>query len=95
MIALQILAEAAKSSQMAMRALHNLARGFRPVDSMTTSPEQSRTQSSGMYCSELVTVYITNAELHCKSKTFQTANKNKTSYFQLTEMANRNMTRII
>lgn len=47
MIALQILAEAAKSSLMAMKALHNLARGFRPVDSSETSPEPSRSPSSG------------------------------------------------
>ncbi|KAL4230935.1 hypothetical protein ACF0H5_011309 [Mactra antiquata] len=49
MIALQILAEAAKSSLMAMRALHNLARGYRPADKVKSPPVSSRSESSESY----------------------------------------------
>lgn len=47
MVALQILAEAAKSSLMALRALHNLARGYRPSDTAKSPPVSSRSESSG------------------------------------------------
>ncbi|XP_060593523.1 transmembrane protein 232-like isoform X2 [Ruditapes philippinarum] len=46
MIALQILAEASKSSLMALRALHNLARGYRPGDKVKSPPVSSRSESS-------------------------------------------------
>ncbi|XP_053389979.1 uncharacterized protein LOC128552922 isoform X3 [Mercenaria mercenaria] len=49
MIALQILAEASKSSLMAMRALHNLARGYRPGDKVKSPPTSSRSESSESY----------------------------------------------
>ena len=47
MIALQILAEAAKSSLQALRTLHNMARGFRPRDEAQSPPASTRTESSG------------------------------------------------
>ena len=47
MIALQILAEAAKSSLQAMRTLHNMARGFRPREEAQSPPASTRTESSG------------------------------------------------
>ena len=47
MIALQILAEASKSSLMALKALHNLARGYRPSDKVKSPPVSSRSESSG------------------------------------------------
>lgn len=46
MVALQILAEASKSSIMALRALHNLARGFRPGEEVKSPPTSSRSEST-------------------------------------------------
>lgn len=46
MIALQILAEASKSSVMTMRTLHNMARGFRPKEPLESPPSTSRTETS-------------------------------------------------
>ncbi|XP_052278054.1 uncharacterized protein LOC127876689 isoform X2 [Dreissena polymorpha] len=52
MVALQILAEASKSSLMAMRALHSLACGNRPQEEVQTSQETSRSESSESYSME-------------------------------------------
>ena len=49
MIALQILAEAAKSSLQAMRTLHNMARGFRAREEAQSPPASTRTESSGKF----------------------------------------------
>ena len=47
MIALQILAEAAKSNIAAMKILHSLARGSRPKVKGGSPPDSSRSDDSG------------------------------------------------
>ena len=48
MIALQILAEAAKCSLQAMKTLHNMAQGFRPREETQSPQASTRSESSGM-----------------------------------------------
>ena len=47
MMALQILAEAAKTNVSAMRILHSLARGSRPKIKGGSPPDSSRSDDSG------------------------------------------------
>ena len=47
MVALQILAEAAKTNLAAMKILHSLARGVRPKVRGGSSPSTSRSDASG------------------------------------------------
>jgi len=49
MIALQILAEAAKTNIAAMKILHSLARGNKPKIKGGTPPESSESDGSGKY----------------------------------------------
>ena len=47
MVALQILAEAAKTNLAAMKILHSLARGVRPKVRGGSSPSTSQSDASG------------------------------------------------
>ncbi|KAJ8297545.1 hypothetical protein KUTeg_024076 [Tegillarca granosa] len=49
MVALQILAEAAKSNISAMRVMHNLARGVKPQPQKAETPEDTLSETSDVY----------------------------------------------
>lgn len=58
MVALQILAEAAKTNIAAMKILHSLARGVRPKVRGGSSPSTSRSDASGTQFFLLYTLMV-------------------------------------
>ncbi|XP_067661343.1 transmembrane protein 232-like [Haliotis asinina] len=80
MMALNILAEAAKSNMSAMKVLHRLAQGLRPSDGTQTPPLSSRSVGS-----EMLTISSEEETKSTKSKTSTSSKQSLSDIYERSE----------